>query len=1116
MRLNVFCGNTRVARCFQALYFLVFMAITLFPASLCAQTDRATLEGTVIDSKGGTIAGARVQITEVETGVGQERVTNEHGFYHIPGIAHGTYAVLVSRDGFQTKLINDVEVQVGDTRTLDVTLAVGTVTERLEVKAESEPYERSDAASAIVIGTEQIHNLPTNGRNWSTLTILAPWAQDDGGGDQRTIRFAGRARDDNNFTFDGVDATGIQEQAQKSTTRLQISEDAIAEYRVDSALYDAEHGSQAGGQVDVVTRSGTNQFHGSIFGYIRNSVFDAREFIDPVPIPAFRLGHFGGTFGGPIKKDKAFFFLSYEGLRQLQNVTTSAAVPDPGLQAAILTNSPVLCPILQAWPWRQSAVAQNQALGCTAKHVFPDSAFSVDQMPFDPANPDTTGIDAFNSAPTTVIHEDSWLARFDYTFSKNTTFYARAQRDIASTTSPLGNALDQQGVFNNPANYIAAIQHTFTPTLFNTFKFGINRSPFHNPQICNFPLAVNTDNFEALNNCNTDNEVGTTFSYIDDVVWTHGRHTFKFGIDVRRVRLNQGITADDTITFKSNSDVIDNHIDSLFYRSSWSLHYLRHLFILPYFQDEWKLTPNLTLNMGLRWEYYGVPNEAHNRTTVFDLQNFQGSCFGTGSANRAIFSAPAGCPNNPTLLQPNYRNWNPRIGVAWAPSQLGGKTVVRAGFGIYSGAAQNDDENAGLESDNIRQALTSGINGASPQLSYGPGYLTNPPDFGTTATLELQPRALFRHRRDLYVEQWGLTIEHELPADMLFRVSYLGTHGVRLFARNYENLCDQALYQSSLGMNCTRPLDPFPVTVLATGQLASFGDVDVKRDDGGSSYNGLLLSLQRRFSAGLLFQANYTWSHSINDGNVGGGESNAPQNALCVPCERGPSIFDIRHNVVVNAVYQLPFGPSKRYLSSGGAVGKIVGGWQMSGLGTWHTGHPLTVLANIPVSQVPDNNSGPNQRPDVIPGIPLTVTPTAANTFQLINANAFTAPPVDPNSGILTRYGDEPNGLIRSPHVWQIDFALTKETPLTERFSLEFGIQVFNIFNHTQFADPTNLTLDFNCTQTAPFACTTAGSGNFGAINSINGHNNNNDTFFTDNVGTGLARQLQLMVRFKF
>src|SRR5215469_5579894 len=503
----------------------IALAGHLFAPAAVAQTDLAALEGTVKDSSGGMISGAKVSIVAVATGLQDERTTNAYGEYRFPGIALGVYSVTVTRQGFGTVLLENVELRVGETRTLDVTMRVGSIEQKVVVGEESaEPYERSTAESAIVIGDDLIENLPTNGRNWATLTILAPWAQDDGGGDQRTIRFAGRARDDNNFTFDGVDATGIQEQAQKSTTRLQVSEDAIQEYRVDSALYDAQYGSQAGGQVNVVTKSGTNIYHGSVFGYIRNSVFDAREFIDPPQIPAFRLGHFGGTFGGPIKKDKAFFFLSYEGLRQLQNVTTSAAVPDPGLQSAILTNSPVLCQILQAFPWRQSAVAQNQALGCAAKHVFPDSAFSVDQMPFDPANPDTTGIDAFNSAPTTVIHEDSWLARFDYTFSRNTTFYARAQRDIASTTAPLGNALDQQGVFNNPANYIAAIQHTFTPTLFNTFKFGINRSPFHNPQICNFPLAVNTDNFEALNNCNTDNEVGTTFSYIDDVVWTHGRH----------------------------------------------------------------------------------------------------------------------------------------------------------------------------------------------------------------------------------------------------------------------------------------------------------------------------------------------------------------------------------------------------------------------------------------------------------------------------------------------------------------------------------------------------------------------------------------------------------------
>jgi hypothetical protein len=1074
------------------------------------------LEGTVTDAKGGTMSGVKINITAVATGLTDERLSNQDGLYRFPAVPIGTYMVVASRDGFETKQIDGVDLRVGETRTLDITLAIGVRSEKVVVTVEADPYERSTAESAIVIGTDQVENLPTNGRNWATLTLLAPWAQDDGGGDQRTIRFAGRARDDNNFTFDGVDATGIQEQAQKSTTRLQVSEDAIEEYRVDAALYDAEYGSQAGGQVNVVTKSGTNDFHGTVFAYLRNSVFDAREFIDPPKIPPFRLGQYGLTLGGPIKKDKTFYFLSYEGLRQAQPGTTIAAVPDPGIQAAILTASPGMCPILQAYPWRQSAVAQNKALGCAPVHVFPDSFFT-DTAPFDPMNVDTTGIDTFEHGPDTIIHEDTWLARLDHKFSDKTLFYARAQRDVAYTVAPLGNALDRQGVFNRPANYVVSLEHSFSSTVLNVSKFGINRSPFHNPQICNFPLAVNSDNFEPLNDCNTDNEVGSTYSFIDDVTMIHGRHTFKTSIEVRRVRLNQGITADNILNYTDNESLIENNIDHLFYRSSWSLHYLRHLFILPYFQDEWKVKSNLTLNLGIRWEYYGVANEAHDRTTVFDLQNFLGSCFGTGSANRAIETESADCPNNPTLFQPNYRNWDPRVGIAWAPERLHGKTVIRTGFGIYHGAAQNDDENAGLESDNMRVGLAQGVTAPPNSLHFGPGYLATPANFGVPSTPVLQPRALFRHRRDLYVEQWGLTVQHEIPGQFLFTTSYLGSHGVRLFARNYENLCDQATYQNDNTTppnQCVRPLDTHPVMV--NGAPATFGDVDVKKDDGGSSYQGLLVSLARRFTGGLMVQANYTWSHSINDGSVGGGEANAPENALCVRCERGPSIYDIRHNVVVNSVYELPIGPNKRFLNTGGALGRIAQGWTFSGLGTWHTGHPLTVLANIPSSQVPDANTGPNQRPDIVPGVPLLVTPTAANQFQLINPAAFAAPPIDPNTGILTRYGDEPNGLIRQPHIWQIDLALMKETRITERLSLEFGVQAFNVFNHTQYADPSNLTLDFNCNNAAPFVCTTAGTGTFGQISTVNGHNNNNDNFFSDNVGTGLARQLQFMVRFKF
>jgi Carboxypeptidase regulatory-like domain/TonB dependent receptor len=1094
----------------------VLLLVCMVALPCFGQVDRANLEGTVTDSSGGAVSSVKITITAVATGLEDERTTNQYGYYRFPGIALGYYTVVVDHDGFKVKKIENVELRVGETRTLDVVLEVGGRQETITVQAQIEPYERSTAESAIVIGTDQIDNLPTNGRNWSTLTILAPWAQDDGGGDQRTIRFAGRARDDNNFTFDGIDATGIQEQAQKATTRLQISEDAIQEYRVDSALYDAQYGSQAGGQVNVVTKSGTNDYHGTVFGYFRNSVFDAREFIDPPTIPPFRLGQYGLTFGGPIKKDKTFFFINYEGLRQAQPGTTTATVPDPGLQKAVLTTSPVMCPILQAYPWRQSAVAQNQALGCPALHVFPDSSFDDSQAPFDPMNPDSTGLDAFNHGPDTIIHEDTWLARLDHRFSEKTTLYVRAQRDIALTKAPLGNALDQQAIYNRPANYLVALEHTFKPTVLNVAKFGVNRSPFRNPQICNFALAVNSDNFEPLNDCNTDNEVGTTYSFIDDVTITHGRHTFKTGVDIRKVQLNQGITADNTITYTGNLSLINNNIDNLFYRSSWSLHYLRHNFILPYFQDEWKVKPNLTLNLGIRWEYYGVPYEAHKRTTVFDLQNFLGSCFGPNSTNRAIISEPANCPNNPALLKPNYRNWNPRVGVAWTPDRLHGKTVIRAGFGIYSGAAQNDDENAALESDNTRQALAQGVDAPPDSLHFGPGYLANPPDFGTTATSLLQPRALFRHRRDLYVEEWGLTVQHELPAQFLFTTSYLGSHGVRLFARNFENLCDQTTYQTT--QTCVRPLDDHPVMV--NGQEAFYGDVDVKRDDGSSSYQGLLLSLQRRFSAGLLFQANYTWSHSINDGNVGGGESNAPENALCVRCERGPSIYDIRQNFIANAIYELPFGPRKSYLNSGGVVGRIVGGWSLSGLGTWHTGHPLTVTADIPVVNLPDANSGPAQRPDVVPGVPLTVRPSAANGFQIINPDAFTAPPVDAATGILIRYGNEPNGLIRAPHVWQIDMALMKETKLTERLSFQFGVQAFNIFNHTQFADPGDLTVSLDCTDPSmppPHTCTAStNQGSFGKINTVNGHNNNNDNFFNDNVGTGLARQLQFMLRFKF
>jgi TonB-dependent receptor-like protein len=934
----------------------------------------------------------------------------------------------------------------------------------------------------------------------------------DGGGDQRTIRFAGRARDDNNFNFDGVDAGGIQEQAQKSQTRLQISEAAVEEYRVSSALYDAEYGTQAGGQVNIVTKSGTNSFHGTAFGFIRNSVFDARNFNDPPHVPPFRMGQYGFSIGGPIVKDKTFFFANYEGLRQFQATTAIAAVPTPKLLNEVLVTgrngagpSPQMCSILQAYPWQPSTGTVGT---CAPRFTFPDSFFSP--LSPDLSSPDSGDAQNFTRAFPTTVHEDTWLVRSDHKISDKTTLYGRAQRDISLVDAPnkLQDGLDLLRTINHPANYFVALQHVFSPNVVNETKLFINRSPFHNPQSSTLPYSVATPNFYQINNNQSDVEVGTTYGVIDNLTWTHGRHAFKAGLEIRRVRLNQGKTASNNLTFSGNDDsLVSATLSQVQFTAPWCCHKFRRTFYMPYFQDEWKVTPTLTLTAGLRWEYYGVAHEGDNATTVFDLDQFHGVCLGSGSTNIAPSPGPINtlpCPRNPVLYNANYLNFDPRLGVAWAPRRLNGKTVIRAGFGIYHGAAQNDDLNSGLESD----TFTGTLQGSFP---LHPAFQQTVPDLSGFSNAGNAPRALQRQgRRDLYAEEWGLTIDHELPASFLFSLSYLGTHGVRLFSRGGENFC---ITTPDVNGNCTRALDPF----YPGGD--PFASVDIKRDIGSSSYNAFLASLERRFNNGLSFQARYTWSHSINNGSVGGGESNGPENVNCLQCDNGPSVFDIRHNIAVNGLYELPFGLGKTYLNNGGPSGKVIGGWKLSGIGLWHTGHPLTVLYNVQPSQLPDGNDITDQRPDVIPGVPLTLPGGGKNGLPLINPAAFQAPPqnLDPAAfaGSVLRFGNEPRGATRALHYWQIDMALMKETRLTERLVLEFGVQAFNIFNHVQLGDPSNLKLDYVPNPAGPGFITQAGS-NFGVITGTVNFNNNNDNAASPNTGTGLPRQLQFMVRFKF
>jgi hypothetical protein len=352
-----------------------------------------------------------------------------------------------------------------------------------------------------------------------------------------------------------------------------------------------------------------------------------------------------------------------------------------------------------------------------------------------------------------------------------------------------------------------------------------------------------------------------------------------------------------------------------------------------------------------------------------------------------------------------------------------------------------------------------------------------------------------------------------------------------LFSRGGVNFC---LTKPDFNGNCTRVLDQY----YPGGD--PYGSVDYKSDIGASTYHALLLSLERRFSSSLTFQSRYTWSHSINDGSVGGGESNGPENVNCLHCDKGPSVFDIRHNFTTNLLYELPLGPGKPYLNDSGALGKVVGGWSLSSIGIWHTGHPLTVTMNINPTQLPDGNDQTSQRPDLVPGVPLLLPGGVQNHTIPINPAAFAPPPLDPagsvtgfdnsgnpicsfSCGLVSRFGNAPNGLIRASRSWQIDFALAKETKISERVSAEFAVQFFNIFNHVQFGDPSfdNLTLNYNVVgvqtgNTIQTVQSLSPKGNLGQITSTNNFNNNNDNAASPGTGTGLPRQIQLMLRLKF
>jgi hypothetical protein len=972
-----------------------------------------------MDSSGLVVPGVSVSASQDATGLRQATTSSNSGSYAIPELPVGIYTVTFTLKGFQTVKFESVEVALEHTTTLNATLDVSGATERIEVVGSAQQLEENSNTLGASMARKQVDELLLNGRNWATLTALAPLSVDtnyNSSSNQRSIRVAGRGRDDNNFTYDGVDATNIINQAQQPYVRLAIPLDTIQEFRVVSMLATAETGATAGGQMAVTSASGTNQFHGQAFDFVRNDVFDARSFIDPTK-PAFRLNQFGGDLGGPLVRNKTFIFGSYEGYRQILGQTLVGFVPTQAFRQQVAAQSPALSPVLNAYPAGSLPVAGN-----------PNAA-------------------EFIGSGRQLGDEDSGMMRVDQRFSDRTTAFVRVNIDRAVSNVPLASSgqylADRQVLNSSPENAVVELMHFFSPGLVNESKFGFNRSTAitTNANQTGLLYAFSVPGFTTLNNDRVSIGAGNTFAGIDNLTKVAGRNVIKAGVEVRRIQMNQGKTASGTVSYASAAAFEVNEVNTAKYTQAQPINGLRKTMYLGYLQDEFKWRPDFTLNFGARYSFFNIFHEVYGRPNPFDFS----TC---GSAGFCGIGASFG--------QPTYRDLDPRLALAWAPVRLRGHTVIRTGFGTYHQDGQLDDQNV-PESNEVESFSLSSK--TTPGLTYPIA------PFLLDVTGIISPSAMDRRRKDMYVTQWGLSVQQALPGSLVGTVSYVGSKGTHLLTLSYVNVIGPATGQP-----------PYP----------QFGQISWRGNQSNSTFEGLGLGLQRAFQKGLLFSLNYTWSHEIDDGSMGSGDGDSvtPEIVACRACDKASGIWDVRHVINANLVYEPPLGVGKAHLSQPGILRSLFGSWQFATIVAAHTGFPINVTVDRSSTAVPDGNTN-EQRPNRIAGVSL-VPPGGPTPSEWINPAAFAVPAAG-------TFGNAGRDIATAPSLWQADLSASKRIVLNERFRLQFRAEAFNIFNRDQFGAPIS---DFS-----------SGPGEFGVITQpVN----------TTPIGSGTPRQIQLALRLEF
>ncbi len=1039
------------------------VALACLPGISAAQQTESRIIGKVTDSSGAVLPGVAVTATSPQ-GATRTVVSEGDGTYTLTNLSAGSYKVAFQLDGFGSAE-RTVVLGVGDIKSTDVALSVGGVSEAVNVTADAVVLDTTGAKIGVNVTPDEVRNLPVNGRNFANLMTLATGATSDGNGGWASVRFNGKSNQQNYLNYDGVDGTYVWDaspgylNATGSQFRLQTSMESVAEFRVNSGLAPAESGLGSGGNITVVTKSGSNQFRGSAFWYGRDDALDSASKYDDKKQP-LSLNQFGGSFGGPIATNRTFFFGSYEGLKQTTGLSFTEAVPSDEARRRILAGEPVGSGAGQS-PARTQAVAALLA-------GFPRGTVAT-------SNPLVALLTVDSEAKQT---EHSFSARLDHRMTDSQSVYVRYLYSKGDLNTPDRTVTPRRvRARQTPQNAMANWQGIFGASLVNEFKVGFN-APHTSA------TAFGSDGYDAtgvsLSGSFTSSSVdarGTTgiarsglliratsassttgsvfepmsLSLSNAATWTSGRHTMKFGVEYRRIQSNFQFLGSTEISYNGINEFIDNRPNTYAVTQDSPVFEPQQYYLIGFAQDSWRIGDRLTLDLGLRYDYYSVVKEAQGRAKPFFVEENE---FG---------------PEGSEFYNPDKNNVSPRLAAAF---QLDSKTVLRAGFGYFYGPGQFEDRIQPIENYITRNRVQ-----ASDIPSNGLQYPVDPAQLRSLLSI----RGYTHDYPAEYNIQYGASLQRELPGGINLSVGYTGSQGRDMFLRGVGNVLD-------------------PITRVRPAP--SYGQIDFKTAGcvdgiklagkypiagcGTSTYDALQVSATRRFRSG--FTGGFQYQYSRNRGlTQGSNEAATAQNTFDFNTEDSTNPQDIPHTFNGSLVYQLP------------GSGILTGGWRVGAIVNARSGVPLNVTINRPdnvtvngvtVTNIPGGNSRGTQRPDLVPG----VNPYLKDGVRWLNPAAFATP--QPGT-----FGNLPRNFLRGPSFWQVDLMVSKDIRVGQQ-AVQLRVEVFNIANRLNYENPaTSLP---NGTAGVPF--TDAQAGTFGYILGP----------LNRTVGLGTARQTQVSLRYTF